>query len=119
MKVFCDETKKTLIQWMGTAKAEKAIPFLVLMVATNDPGETARRALETMGPELGKPIETELAKVVPKDKRTLLAFIKILGAVGTKDSIPALKNAQKINAKDIEIVRAGQDAIDAITLRSK
>lgn len=46
---FCGDTRKILMQWLGTAKAEKGIPFLVAAVVTDDERQTASRAPRRWG----------------------------------------------------------------------
>jgi predicted Zn finger-like uncharacterized protein len=121
-KFFRRQSRAILIEWMGKAKVEKAITFLATSLPDRDDGQNASKALQAMGPDLGPAIEKAVAAVPPgNDRNLLLEEIKILGAVGTKDSLKALESTQKIyRAKnDLQVATACQEAINAINARGK
>ncbi len=118
---FARQARATLIEWMGKEKAEKAIPFLAAALTDRDLWQSAGKALQAMGPDLGEQIETEVSKVSPTDRNQLAECFKVLGAVGTKKSLDLLKKQQAIfvQKRDVQMAAVCKDAMDAITARGK
>jgi predicted Zn finger-like uncharacterized protein len=118
-KFFCKRSRKVLIEWLGKQKVEQAIPLLAELLVERDYSEDASRALQAMGPELGPKIEKEVASKQTNDRNMLVECIKVLGAVGTKDSLNVLKQQQVIalKKKDDVVLTACKAAMDAINAR--
>jgi predicted Zn finger-like uncharacterized protein len=118
-KAHCKRSRKVLIEWLGKQKVEQAIPLLASMLVERDYYEDASRALQAMGPELGSKIEKEVASQQTNDRNMLVECLKVLGAVGTKDSLPLVKQQQvaALKKKDDVVAAACKAAIDAINAR--
>jgi predicted Zn finger-like uncharacterized protein len=118
-RFFCAQSRKVLFEWMGKQKVERTIPFLAASLVDKDDWQSASNALQAMGPDLGEKIETEVSRVQATERNHLLECIKILGAVGTKKSLPLLKNQQAAatKQKDMVVVQACREAADAINAR--
>jgi predicted Zn finger-like uncharacterized protein len=118
-KPFTRRTRAHLIEWMGQKKAEKGIPFLAASLAERDDYQSASKALQAMGPELGDKIEVEVQKVQTNDRLQIAEAFKVLGAVGTKKCVPFLKQQQAIFAqkKDVVLATAAAQAAAACEKR--
>jgi predicted Zn finger-like uncharacterized protein len=120
-KPFLTRARGVTIDWLGKQKVEKGIVFLAGLLADRDEYQAAGSALIAMGPDLGDKIEVAVSTVQTTDKNQLLQCFKVLGAVGTKQSLNLLKSQQALflQKKDLQLAQACKDASDAITLRGK
>ena len=115
-KFFGQKSRRTLMEWLGNHKVEKAIPTLIDALSNVTDRTTASKALQAMGPDLGEKIEVEVIKInVGPDRQFLKEIIKILGAVGTKKSLPVLKQL----SLDRQVAFDCVQATNAINARGK
>ncbi len=122
-KPFLNRARKVVIEWLGKVKAEKGITFLTSLLPERDEYQDASKALQAMGPELGAKIEEGIGLVVAQitDQNQLAEVYRILGAVGTQNSLAALKRDQLAwtQKKNFALAMAAQQAATAIQARGK
>jgi predicted Zn finger-like uncharacterized protein len=119
-KPFLNNARRVFIEWLGSKKVDKGIPFLAGLLTDRDEYQTASKALQAMGPDLGEAIELQVTAVNTNDPNQLVECFKVLGAVGTKKSVPLLKSQQKaFEKKNATLATAAGQAILAIEARGK
>jgi predicted Zn finger-like uncharacterized protein len=116
---FLNGARALLIEWLGSKKVEKGIPFLVSRLTDRDEYQKASKALQAMGPELGSKIEIEVSKVSTNDHNQLAECFRVFGAVGTKKSLDFLNQQYKalVAKRDNQLAAVCLDAINAIKAR--
>jgi predicted Zn finger-like uncharacterized protein len=86
--------KHAAIEVLVKAKDERVIKPLATRLLDAKERAAAAKHLIALGPELGAAIENEVAAgLTNQDKAVKIECIKILGAVGTRNSIPVLNKA--------------------------
>jgi predicted Zn finger-like uncharacterized protein len=112
--------RHSIMEALGQLKDGKAVKALVERLQVKDDLQSASKALQAMGLENGKAIETEIATVnTGNNKPLLIECCRILGAVGTKASIVSLQQvgAAAVKQKQLDVAREADAAILAIKAR--
>lgn len=110
------------ITTLGASRDERAVKGLAARLLDRGDRETASRALQAMGPELGPAIEAEVrAGLTSTDKDLIRECIKVLGAVGTRASVAPLTQLALLaqRSRQNDLAQAAQAAIAAINARGR
>jgi predicted Zn finger-like uncharacterized protein len=119
-KPFLTRARGVLIEWLGKQKVEAGIALLAGLLVDRDEYQAASKALQAMGPELGEKIEAAVGTLNTTDRNQLAECFRVLGAVGTKKSLPLLNSQVTAFArKDVQLATIAKQAADAITARGK
>jgi len=114
------KVRHTVMETLGKLKDDNAVKPLVERLSIKEDLATASKALQAMGPEHGTAIEAEIAKVqAGSNKPLLIECCRILGAVGTKASVPVLTGVSTAASrqKQTDVAKEAEAALLAVKAR--